>query len=170
MQYLRPVIGNSQWCGPCALSAVTGRPSDTWADVRMSLASIDTAAVSAGGVRLPDGWPIRFPLGVFGDVHRRMDGQPSAWPLYPSGAWLVDTYQTDRQRIAAKRRGYPDARGGHLIAVGVDQAGGRRLQRCFAENGQRLPKAFSRMRSALRWRYVSAAWQFNGDRGSESNP
>ena len=52
--YIGPVVGSASFCGPCALSAVTGLPASTWPDASMSVDAMHAAATAHGGVPLPE--------------------------------------------------------------------------------------------------------------------
>ena len=81
---IHSVVGDSENCGPCALSSLLGVPASTWADRAMELKEFEPIASKAGAVRLPHSdFAIGRMLGAFGNkALPESDGRHD-------GAWLL---------------------------------------------------------------------------------
>ena len=119
----------------------------------MSLADVDREAQEVGGERMQGDFPaVGRPVDAFG--HPDCPGG-RAWASW-AGAWLLYVRPTTKQQATAERAGEPYP--GHLIAVSVSGSG--QLRRYFVDSGNRQPRAFSSMRSAIQSNIVCAVWMF----------
>ena len=130
---LHPVTGVAKFCGPCALSAITGRSGDDWPDRPMHFPEIEAALVDAGmrPDRLPhDSWAIGRSLRAFADPTMML------WPerrpvLDPSGRWIL--------HLATP----PDPEPTHVVAVRVtERDGNASIRRDLVDNNIRKPTGF----------------------------
>lgn len=129
MGLLHAVKGRAENCGPCVLSAVTGRPSEYWRDIAMSDEDMETALIESGFRPIPlsntslEMWE---PLSEFCHPLR------SPTPLSEvAGLWVL---------LLKFPNGGPD----HVAAVEV--YGRTKIKRRFVDNFLRRPTALSRVK------------------------
>ena len=157
---LMPVTGNRTLCAPCALSAVTGLPSETWPDETMQQSTILEALKSAGFAACTfDDWlPCRLlrfghPVWIGLDTPKETLAHPAQWLLgVVFGFEGVKELELRNQREAAGETVPPFEV--HLVAISVQERGGQVIRR-LADNRCRHPSALSHLVQRLPW---SQAW------------
>ena len=142
---LHPVTGSAKFCGPCALSAVTGLSSDTWPDEGTSTDDLERHLGAAGfsTERLPRYSPaLALLIDYF--CHPRWAKSFRTWlPVpHPEGVWVISVQDGSDPD--------PD-KPSHAIAFEYtpgNNADGRRVADC----GNREPRAFSALAQRKPWR------------------
>ena len=133
---LQPVTGNAQFCGPCALSAVTGKSSEAWPDGDMTPSALQEA-LDAAGIEYSDLAVVQhhekaLHIGdsfVKNSLVQNFCSTSEAWTddwnvIDPVGLWLL---------LVDLPNAY------HWIAVGINYEKERRL----ADNEHRKPRTFA---------------------------
>ena len=168
---LLPVIGNREYCAPCALSAALGLPSEIW-PARPMAWNETRSAVSQHAVILGafDFEPL-LPLQAFGKIECFESRHPQPRSIAPDeemlkpGIWLLNVI--DEESYRAWNSG-DDKAAGHAIAVSLRRAGALRVVRHLADNKFRWPTPFT---TALRSPHHKALWVRAGVRvGTADRP
>ena len=127
--HIGPVVGEAVCCGPCALSSVTGLPTDTWPDAPMAEDEVTQYAEKHGGVRVRSafGQPLKY-FSIPEFYRQQAD----------AGAYLVFAFKS---------------RHAHLIAVSIAE------RPAVVDNVLRSPMALRPLPAHLRRYMVEAAWR-----------
>ena len=123
---LAPVIGATEYCTPCALSALTGAPADSWPDEAMTWTDVQRHLAARCAVDpLPaQSWVIGRRLLAFCALGLVDAELPAADPV---GRWL----------LLIDKAGDDDA--AHIVAVAVAPCGIGGWRRTLADNRHRTP-------------------------------
>lgn len=135
--WLNPVTGSCETCAPCVLSAVTGLPSDIWADEPMTLQGMHSSLsfLDVRAMYFPFG-EAGIPLSDFGVLPH-----PES-PRKCEGVWLLAVSFEEAIRQAANAD-FPYGPA-HVIALEVRRHAGGVFRR-LADNVWRKPTGLSRV-------------------------
>lgn len=132
---------DANYCGPCALAAITGRSPDTWDDRSMTGHELEDA-LRADGLELTIGAVDSFPmLRLLGAFCYPLFHKDTEWPTPNGGVYSVTVVHAEDTPI--------DDRELHVVAVGVRLYTSGLVHRWVVDNKHRWPMAFSSMRRDL---------------------